>query len=106
MSNDLAKGIRRRDDQRSPPWNDSIIQKFAPRNLVDTVCLGGCYSADTSRPAGTVRSLVVMPMMQIRVVRVCVAQGRVTVPVRMRLGHRAVVDMLVVIVMRMAVIVV
>ena len=34
-----------------------------------------------------------MAMMQIRVMRVFVTQRRVAVPMRMRLGHRAVMDM-------------
>lgn len=40
-----------------------------------------------------------MTMMQIRVMRMFVTQRRVAVPMRMRLGHRAVMDMAVVVVM-------
>ena len=46
-----------------------------------------------------------MPMVQIRIMRVRMAQGGMTVPVRMRLGHRAIVEMLMMIVMRMAMLV-
>lgn len=42
-----------------------------------------------------------MAMMQIRVMRVFVAKRRVAVPMRMRLGHRAVMHMAVVVVMAM-----
>lgn len=46
-----------------------------------------------------------MAMMQIRIMRVFVAERRVAVPMRMRLGHRAVMDMAVVVVMAVKMIV-
>jgi len=58
----------------------------------------GKIKFDEQRATASVR----MPMVQIRVMRVRMAQRGVTVPVRMRLGHRAIVEMLMMIVMRMA----